>query len=427
VSKTFDAVVVGGGPGGATAAYHLAKRGKRVLVVDKAKFPREKVCGDGLTPRAVRALNAMDIDTTGPGWARADGLRIIGGGHTLELPWPQLSAWPGYAVVRTRLDFDQILLDQARKAGAEVWEETEITGALKDARGVVTGVTYRAAGDEGRERRGDRGDEGSVEAPVVIASDGVAGRFGLGIGVKRIERRPMGVAVRTYFHSPRSADTFLESYLELWAGDDLLPGYGWIFPLPDGTVNVGLGLLNTSEHFQNVDYKKLLWDWVAGLPPEWGFTKENQIGKIRGGGLPMGFNRTALARPGVLFVGDAAGAVNPFNGEGIAYAMETGEIAASVAADAIASGSPEALRAYPDALKDAYEGYFVIGRTFVRAIGNAKVMGFLTKHGMKREWLMKFAFKILANLTEPRDGAASDRLINAMVEIAPSVAALARS
>jgi len=299
-----------------------------------------------------------------------------------------------------------------------VCEETEVTGAQKDRNGVVTGVTCKSVAEK-------NGPESTVDAPVVIASDGVAGRFGLSLGVRRIEERPMGVAVRTYFTSPRSTDPYLESYLELWAGDDLLPGYGWIFPLPDGTVNVGLGLLNTSKYFQNVDYKKLLWDWVAGLPADWGFTKENQIGKIRGGGLPMGFNRTSVARPGVMFIGDAAGAVNPFNGEGIAYAMETAEMAAAVAADA--DGDPMKLRAYPDLLKDAYEGYFIIGRTFVRLIGNAKIMGALTKHGMKREWLMRFAFKILANLTEPRDGSASDRLINGLVAAAPSVAALARS
>ncbi|MCA1830640.1 MAG: FAD-dependent oxidoreductase, partial [Actinobacteria bacterium] len=300
-----------------------------------------------------------------------------------------------------------------RKAGAEVWEETEVTGPLVDPGGVVTGVTYQ------------NGDRGSVEAATVIASDGVAGRFGLALGGKRLDARPMGVAVRTYFRSPRWRDDFLESYLELRAGDDLLPGYGWIFPVADGTVNVGLGLLNTSEHFGRVDYKKLLRDWVAGLPSEWEFTPENQVGKIRGAGLPMAFNRAPLARPGVMFVGDAAGAVNPFNGEGIAYAMETAAIAASVAGDA--GGDPRALRAYPERLRDEYEGYFILGRLFVRAIGDPRVMRFLTVHGMKREWLMRFAFKILANLTEPRAGDASDRMINALVRLAPALDAVVRS
>jgi geranylgeranyl reductase family protein len=384
--------------------------GRSVLLVDKARFPREKVCGDGLTPRAVKCLQRMRIPTDGPEWARAKGLRIVGGGVTLELPWPELNAWPGYALVQTRLDFDSLLLEAARKAGATVWEETEVTGALTDDDGVITGVRVRA-----------NGDETDVGAQVVIASDGVANRFGIPLGIKRVDSRPMGVAVRTYFRSPRASDDYLESYLELWAGQDLLPGYGWIFPLPDGTVNVGLGLLNTSKHFQQVDYKKLLRDWAAGLPAEWGFTPENQIGKVRGGSLPMGFNRAPVARPGLMLVGDAAGAVNPFNGEGIAYAMETAELAAQVADLSIERADPRALRAYPALLKDNYDGYYILGRTFVRLIGNAKVMGFLTQHGLKREWLMRFAFKILANLTEPKAGDASDRLINAMVKAAPAI------
>ena len=407
MAESYDAVVVGGGPAGSSAAYHLASRGRRVLVIDKARFPREKVCGDGLTPRAVKQLHEMGIQTDGPDWARAEGLRIVGGGVTLELPWPELNAWPHVGLVQTRLDFDSLLLDHARKAGATVWEETEVVRPLVDDAGVVYGVAYK------------NGDAGEVEAPIVIASDGVANRFGIPLGIHRVESRPMGVAVRTYFRSPRASDTYLESYLELWRGDDLLPGYGWIFPVPDGTVNVGLGLLNTSKHFQSVDYKKLLWDWVAGLPPEWGLTRENQVGKIRGGSLPMGFNRAPLARPGLMLIGDAAGAVNPFNGEGIAYAMETAAIAASVADEALDAGDPRALRAYPDRLRDAYEGYFILGRTFVKLIGNGTVMRTLTKHGMRREWLMRFAFKILANLTEPRDGSASDRVINGLVRAAP--------
>ncbi|MGZ4240619.1 MAG: geranylgeranyl reductase family protein [Actinomycetota bacterium] len=411
----FDVAIVGGGPAGSTAAYHLASRGRRVVVIDKARFPRDKVCGDGLTPRAVKCLRAMGVSIDDPSWARADGLRIIGGGVTLELPWPELDAWPQEALVRTRLDFDSLLLEHARKAGAEVWEETEVTSSLVDDRGVVTGVAYA------------NGDRGEVRAPIVIASDGVANRFGIPLGVHRIPSRPMGVAVRTYFHSPRWTDTYLESYLELWRGSDLLPGYGWIFPLPDGTVNVGLGLLNTSKHFQAVDYKKLLWDWVAGLPAEWGLTRENQVGKIRGGSLPMGFNRAPLARPGLMLVGDAAGAVNPFNGEGIAYAMETAAIAADVADEALRAGDPRALRIYPERLRDAYEGYFILGRTFVKLIGHAPIMSALTRHGLKREWLMRFAFKILANLTEPRDGAASDRLINALVRNAPAIDRLVHS
>ena len=407
---SFDAVVVGGGPGGATAAYWLAQAGRKVLVVDKAKFPREKVCGDGLTPRAVRCLDDMGIKTEGPDWARAEGLRIVGAGVVLDLPWPELHSMPNYGLVRTRLDFDSLLLDKAREAGATVWEETTVGSALTDSTGVVTGVEVA--------RNGDRAN---VDAPVVIAADGASSRFAMSLGGHRIDGRPMGVAMRAYYRSPKSSETYLESYLELWRGNDLLPGYGWLFPLPDGTVNVGLGLLSTSPHFQQVDYKRLLEDWVAGLPREWGLVPENRVGKPRGGPLPMGFNRAPLARPGLMVIGDAAGVVNPFNGEGIAYAMETGRIAADVAGDAIDRGDPSALRAYPEYLKEAYEGYFIMGRVFVRLIGHAAVMGTLTRYGLPNRTLMKFAFRILGNLTDPRGGDAADRVINALAHMAPRV------
>ncbi|MFP5225771.1 MAG: geranylgeranyl reductase family protein [Actinomycetota bacterium] len=431
VVREVDVIIAGGGPGGSTAAYHLAVRGKRVLVIEKSAFPREKVCGDGLTPRAVKALHHLGLDTTGPEWARSEGLRIIGAGHTLELPWPELNGWPGYALVRARLDLDELLLRHAEKAGATVWTETEVVDPILDPDGVVIGVRCRSVQSpdddqpslfDGHAKRGRvRGEILEVRAPVVIAADGVANRFGQALGIRRIEKRPMGVAVRTYFRSPRASDNYLESYLELWRGDDLLPGYGWIFPTPDGTVNIGLGLLNSSAHFQQVDYRGLLTDWVANLPPDWELDRDNQVGQIRGAGLPMGFNRTALAKPGLMLIGDAAGAVNPFNGEGIAYAMETGELAAGAAIEALASGSPHALRVYPDRLKETYEGYFILGRAFVRLIGEPKVMRFLTQHGLKRRDLMRFAFKVLANLAEPRRGDSHDRLFNAMVKVAPTI------
>ncbi|MBI4727999.1 MAG: geranylgeranyl reductase family protein [Acidobacteria bacterium] len=409
MTDSFDAIVVGAGPGGSAAAYHLARRGRRVLAVDKSRFPREKVCGDGLTPRAVRSLEAMGVPTWEPEWARVQGLRIVGGGTVIELPWPELSAWPGYGLARTRYDFDALLLDRARAAGAEVWEETEVSAAIVEG-GAVCGVV--ASRDGAREE---------VRAPVVIAADGASSRLGLSLGGRRLPARPMGVAARAYYRSPRSKDTYFESYLELWRGRDLLPGYGWIFPLAGGMVNVGLGLLNTSKHFGNVDYRRLLDTWVASLPAEWGLVPENRVGRARGGPLPMGLNRAPVARPGLMLVGDAAGAVNPFNGEGIAYALETAEMAAEVAEDALRAGDPRELRAYPERLREAYEGYYILGRAFVRLIGHGAVMRGLTRYGLPRRRLMEFALKILANLTEPRDGDASDRLINGLCRIAPAL------
>jgi flavin-dependent dehydrogenase len=144
---------------------------------------------------------------------------------------------------------------------------------------------------------------------------------------------------------------------------------------------------------------------------------------IRGAALPMGFNRKPHYTRGVLLVGDAGGMVNPFNGEGIAYAMESGEMAAEAIVQSLgrpAAGQERALRAYPAALDARYGGYYTLGRVFVRLIGHPEVMKQATRHGLPRQRLMRFTLKLLANLTDPRDGDASDRLINALSKLAPS-------
>ncbi|MDP9395461.1 MAG: FAD-dependent oxidoreductase, partial [Actinomycetota bacterium] len=244
-------------------------------------------------------------------------------------------------------------------------------------------------------------------------------------GIPKRDDRPMGVAVRRYFESPRTDDDMLESWLELRSDDGgLLPGYGWVFGVGDGTSNVGLGILNTTRAWQKTDYKELLAAWTAGMPPEWQFDEEHATGPVRGGALPMGFSRTPHYTRGVLLVGDAGGAVNPFNGEGIAYAMESGRMAAEVAVQALARpAGPQreaALRAYPAAMKDAYGGYYTLGRVFVQLIGHPQVMQVATRHGLPRPTLMRFTLKLLANLTDPRGGDALDRVINGLVKIAPA-------
>jgi flavin-dependent dehydrogenase len=249
------------------------------------------------------------------------------------------------------------------------------------------------------------------------------------MGLRRREDRPMGVAVRTYYTSPRHDDDWLESWLELWTADDsgkrsLLPGYGWIFGVGDGTVNVGLGILNTSTAFQHVDYKDLLKRWLDQTPAEWGFRDENMTQPVRGAALPMGFNRQPHYSRGMLLIGDAGGMVNPFNGEGIAYAMESGRIAADVVAQALARETPDAreraLAAYPATLKDVYGGYYTLGRVFVKLIGDPRVMQYATKYGLPRPTLMRFTLKLLANLTDPRGGDAMDRVINGLSKVAPA-------
>jgi geranylgeranyl reductase family protein len=424
-----DVIVVGAGPSGATTAYYLAQAGLEVLLLEKARFPREKVCGDGLTPRAVKALVAMGVDV-GPdsGWLRNKGLRVIGYRMRLEMEWPELDSYPGYGLVRARASLDETLARRAQAAGAKLLEGVTVTGPVLDDAGNIVGVTARAGAEKANthdhdpERSGD--PEQTFRARVIVAADGNSSRLSVSMGLRKRDDRPLGVAVRTYYKSPRHDDDYLESWLDLWDGDRLLPGYGWIFGMGDGTSNVGLGLLNTSAAFGNTDYRVLLRQWLKSMPDEWGFVEENRTEPVRGAALPMGFNRTPHYYRGLLLAGDAAGMVNPFNGEGIAYAMESGEILAHTIAQALARPTPaeteRVLRGYPRALQEAYGGYYTLGRVFVQLIGRPELMRFAARHGMKRPALMGFALKLLANLTDPRGGDAADRLINGMARLAPN-------
>lgn len=418
--RNADVIVVGAGPAGSTTAYHLARSGLEVLLLEKTAFPREKVCGDGLTPRATKQLVAMGIDVSEKaGWLRNKGLRIIGGGNRLQLDWPELASYPDYGLVRKRDDFDEQLARQAEKAGARLYERCRVTEPVLDERSRrITGV---------RAQLGEDRTPTVFRAPLVVAADGNSSRLSLAMGLHRREDRPMGVAVRTYYTSPRHDDDYLESWLELWdrrgPQDRLLPGYGWVFGMGDGTSNVGLGVLNTSSAFKELDWREILKAWCASMPEEWGCTEENRTGPIRGAALPMAFNRQPHYTRGLLLVGDAGGMINPFNGEGIAYAMESGQLAADVVVQAHArrgAGQRElVLRRYPAILKDTYGGYYSLGRAFVKLIGNPKVMKVATERGLTHPVLMRFTLKLLANLTDPSGGDATDRIINGLSRVAP--------
>ncbi len=417
-----EVIVVGAGPAGSTAATYLARSGLDVLLLEKSTFPREKVCGDGLTPRGVKQLIDLGVDTREEaGWLHNRGLRVVTAHHNMELDWPDLSGYPPYGLVRPRSDFDELLARNAQRDGARLLERTTVTGAVTDDRtGRVVGVRANAGADKAPV---------TYRAPLVLACDGVSARLALSVGIDKRDDRPMGVAVRRYYTSPRTKDDYLESHLQLWDRSDpanpiLLPGYGWIFGMGDGTVNVGLGILSTSGAFRSTDYRALMRSWVAGLPAEWEFTERTATGRIGGAALPMGFNRTPHYRDGLLLVGDAGGMVNPFNGEGIGFAMETAKIAAECVVQALARpegpSRERALLGYPVALRQALGSYYRLGNVFSRLIGNPTIMRTATRYGMPRAQLMRLVLKLLAGLYDVRDGDLTDRIITTATRLVPS-------
>jgi geranylgeranyl reductase family protein len=426
-----DVIVVGAGPAGASTAHWCASAGLDVLLLEKASFPRDKVCGDGLTPRAVAELARMGVETRSEdGWIRNEGLRVVAGGRSWELAWPELTTYPGYGMARSRMTLDHGLVQHAQASGAKLLERTRVAGPEIDERsGRVVGVVAQPLDGRGRAD----GPTRTYRAPVVVAADGVSSRFATSLGITRRDDRPMGTAVRTYFRTEGTArheDAFMESHLELWDGtpgeSNLLPGYGWIFALGDGTANVGLGSVSSTPARQSAtghDYRALLDAWVRNTPAEWGFTAENQVGPVRGAALPMGFNRAPLYANGALLVGDSAGMVSPFNGEGIAYGLQAGRVAADAITQArtrLTDGARErTLTTYADRMRADLGGYYTLGRWFVRLIEHPAVMRLCVKYGLPRPVVMQFVLKLLSDCYEPHGGDWVDRVIAGLTRVVP--------
>lgn len=417
--RSADVVVVGAGPAGSAAAWWLRQSGRDVVVLEKAAFPREKVCGDGLTPRGVKALQDMGVDTTpAAGWVRHKGLRVHGGGVVTEVDWPRLQHWPDFSLVLRRSELDARLAAHAETAGARVHFGTTVTEPLLDEAGRVAGVRAEAGPDrEPQEWR----------APLVVSAEGLSGRLGKAMGLVRREDRPLGVAVRRYVRSRRTADDYLDISFDLTSAGpsrDSMPGYGWIFGMGDGTANVGYGLLDTRRG-TGADHRAVLRSWLDTFPAEDGLTEDDAVTPLRGAGLPMALNRGPAYTRGLLLAGDAAGTVNPFNGEGISYAMETGRMAAETAADALARAEGPAreavLRSYPERLRAAYGRHHRLGLGFLALLARPEVVRLTTAHGLRRPALVAVALRLMGNLTDGRDGDAVDRAVAVLTRLAPAV------
>ncbi len=345
-----DVVVVGAGPAGTAATLALLAAGHEVILVDRSRFPRDKACGDGLTPSALGELERLGVDPAVFGGHRVDGLRLVHRGRFQEMPWPGRADEQVTGLVIPRLRFDAGLVEEARRRGARVLEGVAARPVWRSRR-----LAVEVAGEQYAPR-------------FVVVADGASSPFGRAAGLARDRRSPLGMAIRAYHRSGRSSDRFLECRLGLTdEAGRTVPGYGWVFPLGDGTVNLGVISLTTAGRWRGVKTPPLLRRFVADVAVEWDLDPDPQE-RPRGGILPAALGIEPKVGPNWVVVGDAGGAVNPFTGEGIAAALLSGRLAAAAIDEAVRTDDPSRLGAFPAELESRLGDHYRVGRGFVSAL-----------------------------------------------------------
>jgi geranylgeranyl reductase family protein len=376
-----DVLVVGAGPAGSAAAAWAARAGRDVLVIDAAGFPRDKACGDGLTPRAVAELERLGLG----GWLdtriRHRGLTMSGFGGAVEVDWPGPS-FPSTGSAVARVELDDRIRKVAEDSGARMLLGIKAVATQHDCTGKVISVTL-ADGTE-------------VGCATLIVADGARSTLGRTLGRRWHQDTVYGIAARGYLATPRADEPWLTSHLELRSPDGaLLPGYGWIFPLGNGEVNIGVGALSTAKRPADLALRPLMSYYTDLRRDEWEF-----IGRPRSvvsALLPMGGAVSGVAGPNWMLIGDAAACVNPLNGEGIDYGLESGRLAAGL----LESG--ELSSAWSHVLQSHYGRGFSVARRLALLLTFPRLLPATGPFAMHSTKLMRIAVRVMGNLVTDDD------------------------
>lgn len=377
-----DVVVVGAGPSGSAAAAWAARSGRDVLLIDACEFPRDKACGDGLTPRAVAELRALGLGDWLDGRIRHHGLRMAGYGADVEVRWPGKS-FPMTSSAVPRTELDDRIREVAADSGAAMALGRKCVDVARDSAGRVEAVILA--------------DGSRVGCRWLIVADGARSPLGRVLGRQWHQQTVYGVAARAYLASPRADEPWISSDLELRSADgQVLPGYGWIFPLGNGQVNIGVGALATAKRPAEVALRPLLRHYADLKRSAWGFTGQPQA--HASALLPMGGAVSGVAGGNWMLIGDAAACVNPLNGEGIDYGLETGRLAAQM----LDSGEP-ATAAWPALLQAHYGRGFSVARRLGLLLTLPRFLPMAGPLGMRSAALMRVAVRVMGNLVSDED------------------------
>ncbi|MFF3222159.1 geranylgeranyl reductase family protein [Nocardia suismassiliense] len=378
-----EVLVVGAGPAGSASAAWAARAGRDVVLLDSAVFPRDKTCGDGLTPRATAELEHLGLGD----WLRAHtvnhGLRMTGFGREALLPWPA-GSFPTYGSAVPRTELDDKLRETAVKSGARMIDGSKVVDVTRDG-DRVTGVTVRTA----------TGTH-TIGCTTLIVADGVRSPIGRLLGRTWHRQYAYGTAARAYIKSGRSDDQWITSHLELRDADNaLVPGYGWVFPLGNGEVNIGVGSLATEQRPSHIALKPLLEHYTKLRFDEWEF--EGSLRAVASALLPMGGAVSNVAGRNWVLVGDAAGCVNPLNGEGIDYGLEGGHMLAGLLDE------PDLTHIWPELLRAKYGRTFSVARRIAGLATHPRMVPIGGPPVMRSKYLQRTAVRVMGNLVTDED------------------------
>ena len=385
-----DVLVIGAGPAGSATAAWAARAGLQVLLVDSAQFPRDKACGDGLTPRAIAEMNRLGMADWLADRPKNWGLRAAGFGRTWHLPWPG-GEMPSNGSAAARTELDYAILNVATDSGARFLGGAKVTAVHRDSSGFVKSVEVL----HNQTLR-------TITCRRLVVADGARSTVGRLLGRTWHKDTVYGVAARAYAPSSRSHDPWISSHLELRSeAGELLSGYGWVFPLGNGHVNLGVGTLATDARPAELSLRRLIQEYYRGQKEEWGLTGPPE--GVKSALLPMGGAVSGVAGPNWVLVGDAAGCVNPLNGEGIDYGMETGRLAADLMATGQGAAGNELTDLWVHELTTRYGPAFSGARRLAGLLTQPDLLRRAGPIGMRSRSLMTVALRLMGNLISEQD------------------------